>query len=392
MKILAVNAGSSSMKFQLFEMPEEKVLVASTFERIGLENSFYSITINGEKTKKTAVFNDHKEAVEVFLDELISQKIISSVNEIEGIGHRIVHGGDLYTKPAIVTDKVVDDIEELSALAPLHNHAHVLGINALRSVLPDALSVVVFDTAFHQTMDEEAYLYPLPYEWFEKYNVRRYGFHGISHKYVSERMAEILGRKDLKIISCHLGNGGSITAVKDGKCIETSMGFTPIAGIPMGSRCGDIDPSIIEYIMKKTDKPIGEITNDLNKNSGFLGISGVSSDARDIDEGIEKGDERCLLARNIYVRRVTGFIAQYNNLLGGADVIIFTAGIGENSSIMRKEIISRLKPLGVIIDEEKNNTHGKETIITTPESKIACYVVPTNEELMIANEVYALSR
>lgn len=391
MKILSVNAGSSTLKIKLFEMPEEKVIVAGNFEKIGATDSFYTININGEKNKKASVFNDHGDAVQVFIKELIDLNIIASIDEIEGIGHRIVHGGSKYSKSVVITDEVINDIEELSTLAPLHNHAHVLGIKAFKAVLPKALGVVVFDTAFHQTMEKEAYVYALPYEWYTEYGVRKYGFHGTSHKYLSERIAEILNRDDLKVISCHLGNGGSITAIKDGKCIDTSMGFTPMAGIPMGSRCGDIDPSIIEYVMNRTGKSIKDITNDLNKNSGFLGISGLSADNRDIEAGIEAGNERCILSRDIYIRKVVGFISAYNTYLDGADVIIFSAGLGENGPEVRKEIISHLGQLGVIIDDEKNKVRGEERLISAPNSKIMCYVIPTNEELEIARAVYKLS-
>jgi acetate kinase len=291
----------------------------------------------------------------------------------------------------LVNETVLDVMREFASLSPLHNPHNIAGILACQKMMPATPMTVMFDTGFHSTMPEEAYLCAIPYEWYEKYGVRKYGFHGTSHKYISERIAKLLNRHDLKVISCHLGNGGSITAIENGKCIDTTMGLTPMAGIPMGTRCGDIDPSIIEYIMKQTGKSIDEITVDLNKNSGFIGVSGVSSDSRDIEEGIQNGDQRCRLARDIFVRKVVGFIANYNNLLNGADVIVFTAGIGENSPETRKAIIDRLKSLDILLDEEKNNCKGKETIITSEKSKIMGYVVPTNEELMIANEAYILS-
>jgi acetate kinase len=392
MKILAVNAGSSSMKFQLFNMPEEEVLVSSTFERIGLDNSFYTIKLNGEKIKKEVSLDNHETAVRLFLNELINNNIIESLDEIKSVGHRIVHGADKYSNSVIIDDTVIEDIDKFSILAPLHNPAGLLGVRAIKAVLTSAINVAIFDTAFHQTMPRESYIYPIPYEWYENYGVRKYGFHGTSHKYLSQCATELLDNKHAKVIICHLGNGGSLTAVKDGKCIDTTMGLTPIAGIPMGTRCGDIDVSIIQYIMKQTGKNIDEVTNDLNKKSGFLGISGVSSDSRDIEEGIASGNERCILSQKIYVNKVVSFISYYNVLLGGADAIIFSAGIGENGIGTRKEILDMLSPIGVIVDEERNNIRGKVALISSDESKIKCYVIPTNEELMMARETFALSK
>jgi acetate kinase len=390
MKILSVNAGSATVKFQLYEMPEKKVLVAATFERIGIDRSFYRMTFNGEKIQKDAVLSNHEEAVKIFLQELVNLKIVNSLEELEGIGHRVVQGADRYSGSVIVTDEVIKDIDELSALAPLHNPAHLLAINITRKMLPNSKNVVVFDTAFHQTMKSDAYIYPVPYDWYKEYGIRRYGFHGTSHKYLSQRVHEILGRKDLKIITCHLGSGASICAIEDGKCVETSMGFTPMAGIPMCTRCGDIDPSIISYIMKKTNKTVEEITNDLNKNSGLLGVSGVSADNRDIQEGINKGDERCILARNIFIRRVSSFIASYIMMLKGVDVVVFSAGIGENSPEVREAIMNNFDYLGVTINKENNIINRKEVLISGEDSKIRFYVIPTDEELMIAEETYEL--
>lgn len=392
MKILSVNAGSSSMKFQLFEMPSENVLVSSTFERIGLDNSFYSIKVNGEKTKKEVVLNDHEDAVRLFLKELLDNKVVSNLDEIEAVGHRTVHGADKYSRSVIINNTVISDIESFAPLAPLHNPAGVLGIRAVIEALPTATNVAIFDTAFHQTMKEEAFLYPVPYEWYTDYAVRRYGFHGTSHQYISTRIASILGTDKFKAIICHLGNGASISAVEDGKCVETSMGITPIAGIPMGTRCGDIDPSIIDYIMKTTGKTIDDVMFDLNKKSGLLGISGVSSDSRDIEEAINEGNERAILAQKIYVRKIVSFIASYYVMLGGADVIAFTAGIGENSIMTRRDIMNSLESLGVKLDVEENNIRGKEHLISASDSKIQCYVIPTDEELMIARETYSLSK
>lgn len=391
MKILAVNAGSSSMKFQLFEMPEEKVLISSAFERIGLENSFYSLKFDGQKIEKKVSLSDHKEAIKIFLQELLDNKIISSLDEINAAGHRVVHGADKYSSAVVINENVVNDIDSFADLAPLHNPANLLGIRAVRAALPSIVNVATFDTAFHQTMGKEAFIYPVPYEWYKKYEVRKYGFHGISHQYISDRLGELLGSKFTGII-CHLGNGASISAVKDGHCIDTSMGFTPIAGITMGTRCGDIDPSIIPYIMKKTGKSIDDVMNDLNKKSGLLGMSEVSNDSRDIFEAIEQGNEQALMTEKIYVRKIVSFIASYYVLLGGADAIAFTAGIGENSVETRSEIMSALSSLGVIEDKEANNIRGKERLISTPESKIKCYIIPTNEELMIARETYDLAK
>ena len=323
MKILSVNAGSSSLKFQMYEMPEETVLISGVFERIGIENSFYTIKLNGEKIKKEVALPNHEVAVECLTNELLENHIVKDLSEIKGIGHRLVHGGDKYADSVVLTEDVMNVVEELTPLAPLHNPANLVGVRAFKKAIPDAVAVAVFDTAFHQTMDEVAYLYSTPYEWYQNYGVRKYGFHGTSHKYITNRINEILGRKDTKIITCHIGNGGSISAVKNGKCIDTSMGFTPNAGLMMGSRSGDIDATIIPYVMDKTGMSIKEIDATLNKQSGLLGISGISSDARDIDAGIHEGNERCLLAQKMYVRRIINYIAQYYVELGGCDAICF---------------------------------------------------------------------
>ena len=390
MKILSVNAGSSSLKFTLFELPEKKELINGTFEKIGIGNSFYTIKINGQKIKREVDLKDHSIAVKYLMEELISNKIIASLDEIDGIGHRIVQGGALYKETVLVNDKVIDDIENLSDLAPLHNKAHVMGLKAFKEALPNTPMTVVFDTAFHQTMIPEAYLYPVPYEWYEKYKVRKYGFHGTSHRYIYKNISEYL-KKDLKVISCHLGNGSSVTAIDKGKVIDTSMGLTPLAGVMMGSRCGDIDPSIIPFIMKKENLSPDEMNNILNKKSGFLGISNISSDARDIIDNASNGNELCSLVLDMNARRVANYIAMYNNLLEGADVICFTAGIGENSRPIRKLVIERIKSLGVKLDNDANeNTFGIFNKISTDDSKIPVYVIPTNEELMIAIDTYNL--
>ena len=392
MKILSVNAGSSSLKFTLFEMPEEKELISGVFERIGIDNSFYTIKFNGEKIKKEVELKDHKAAFELLVKELIDNKIVESLEEIAGIGHRIVQGGSYFDKTVLATEDNISIVEKLSTLAPLHNPAAVVGIRAAQSVFPEATQTLVFDTAFHQTMEEDVYLYPVPYEWYTKYSVRRYGAHGTSHKYVSMRANEILGNDDARLITCHIGNGASISAVRGGKCVETSMGLTPNAGLMMGTRCGDIDATIVPYIMEETGMSAKEMDTALNKQSGLLGISGVSSDSRDIEDGIKNGDERCILAQKMYVKRIVDFIAKYYVELGGCDAIIFTAGVGENSISTRMEVMEKLACLGVKADAERNNVRGKETLISADNSKIPVYIIPTNEELMIATDTYNLAK
>ena len=392
MKILSVNAGSSSLKFTLFDMPEEKELISGVFERIGIDSSFYTIKFNGEKIKKEVELKDHKAAFELLVKELIDNKIVESLEEIKGIGHRIVQGGSYFDKTVLATEDNISIVEKLSSLAPLHNPAAVVGIRAAQSVFPNATETLVFDTAFHQTMEEEVYLYPVPYEWYTKYAVRRYGAHGTSHKYVTMRANEILGNSEARLITCHIGNGASISAVKAGKCVETSMGLTPNAGLMMGTRCGDIDATILPYIMEETGMSAKEMDTALNKQSGLLGISGVSSDSRDIEDGINNGDERCILAQKMYVKRIVDFIAKYYVELGGCDAIIFTAGVGENSISTRMQVMEKLACLGVKPDTERNNVRGKEALITADNSKIPVYVIPTNEELMIATDTYNLAK
>ncbi len=392
MKILSVNAGSSSLKFQAYEMPEEKVLISGVFERIGLDASFYTIKLNGEKVRKEVDLPNHKEAFEILVEELISNHIVDSLDEIKGIGHRIVQGGSYFNKTEIITEDVIAKIDELSALAPLHNPAAITGIRAAQAVIPGATQTVVFDTAFHQTMPEENYLYALPYEWCSEYKIRRYGAHGTSHKYVALRVNEILGRHDTKLITCHIGNGASISAVQNEKCLNTSMGLTPNAGLIMGSRCGDIDATIVPYMIEKTGLSPREMDTVLNKKSGLLGISGVSSDSRDIEDGIKTGNERCILAQKMYVRRIIDYIVKYYFEMNGCDAIVFTAGVGENSINTRKQVIAGLKLLGVELDETANDVRGKETLITTADSKIPCYIIPTDEELMIARDTYQLAK
>ena len=392
MKILSVNAGSSSLKFTGYEMPEEKVLISGLFERIGIEGSNYTIKVDGKKIKKEVNLKNHKVAFEILMKELVENNIVASLEEIKGIGHRVVQGGAYFDKTVLVDEEVIKKIDELSALAPLHNPAAITGIRAAQAVAPNAVQTVVFDTAFHQTMEEENYMYATPYEWYTDYKVRRYGAHGTSHKYVALRANEILGRNNTKLITCHIGNGASISAVKDGQCINTSMGLTPNAGLIMGSRCGDIDATIVPYIMEKTGLSPKEMDTALNKQSGLLGISGVSSDSRDVEDGIAKGNARCLLAQKMYVKRIVDYIAKYYVELEGCDAIIFTAGVGENSAQTRREVMDRLKVLGVVADEEANKVRGEEALITKKSSKIPCYIIPTDEELMIARDTYNFAK
>lgn len=390
MKIISINAGSSSLKFSLFNMDNETVIASGLFERIGIEGSNYVIKYNGEKVSEEIELNNHTDAVKILLDKLITLEIISSLDEIDGVGHRLVHGKDKYSKSVIINDEVVNDLEEFKEFAPLHNPANILGIKAFKDVLPEVPMVGVFDTAFHQTMEKEAYLYPVPYKWYSEYGVRKYGFHGTSHRFITQSVREILGRDNFNLISCHIGNGGSITSVKDMKCVDTTMGFTPLAGIMMGTRSGEIDSSLIPYIMEKEGKNASEIIDDLNKNSGLVGLSEYSSDMRDILVKCDEGDEKAIAAKNKYVRRIVDYIAQYYVLLGGADVIVFTAGVGENSIPIRREVCEKLAPLGVKIDLDQNSKRGEVTKISTEDSAIAVYVIPTDEELMIARDTLNL--
>ena len=395
MKFLCVNAGSSSLKFQLFEMPEEKVLISGYIEKIGLEDSFWNTKVNGEKVKKAKYLKNHKEAVQVLLDELIEHNAVKSLDEIKGVGHRVLHGGEKYSDSIIITDEVIEDIRELTKLGPLHHPGNLAGIEALKEVLPDVPMVAVYDTAFHQTMPGKNYMYPVPYEWYTRYGVRKYGFHGTSHKYITTVMKEKLGKEDVNLIICHIGSGASISAIKEGKCYDTTMGLTPLDGLMMGTRCGAIDPSILEYVCKESDATISDITNDLNKKSGLLGISGFS-DARDVEDAVAKGDERAILANTMYNDRVAKYIADYFiELEGKVDAIVFTAGVGENGVLARADILARLAPLGIVVDDKANGEIASfkekhEGIITTKKSKIPVWVVPTNEELMIIKDTYEI--
>lgn len=393
-KIMSVNAGSSSLKFKLFEMPSEKVITSGMAERIGLKDGIFSINIDGHKFEETLNIPDHQVAVELLMDSLLKHKILNSFTEIEGVGHRVVQGGSYYDKSVVADQLVESRVEELCDLAPLHNPANLLCYRAFKKVLPDIKHVFVFDTAYHQTMTEESYLFPVPYEWYTDYKIRRYGAHGTSHQFVAQKTAELLNKPfgESNVITCHLGNGASITAVKNGKSINTSMGLTPLGGIMMGTRCGDIDPTVVFFMQKKLNATPEEMDVLLNKKSGMLGISGLSSDARDIQKGVEEGNQRCILTQKLYVNRVINVIGGYFLQLKNIDAISFTAGLGENDVMLREMILKEIEePLNLKIDYELNKvTRGKEVCITKPESKIKVYIIPTNEELAIAKDTYNL--
>lgn len=392
-KMIAINAGSSSLKFQLFEMPQEEVITKGLIERIGLNDSVFSISVNGEKQEEVTDIPNHEVAVKMLLDKLTSARIIESLDEIEGIGHRVVHGGEVFNDSVMITDEVIEKIEELSELAPLHNPANITGIKSFQSVLPNVPAVAVFDTAFHQTMPESSFLYSLPYDYYEDFGIRKYGFHGTSHKYVSERAAEMLGRpkEQLRLISCHLGNGASIAAIEGGKSIDTSMGFTPLAGVAMGTRSGNIDPALIPFIMEKTGKTADEVLDVLNKKSGMLGVSGLSSDLRDIEGQAAEGNERAELALEVFANRIHKYIGSYASRMYGVDAIIFTAGIGENSQIVREKVLKGLEFMGIYWDPARNKVRGEETFINYPHSPVKVMIIPTNEEVMIARDVQRLT-
>ncbi len=392
-KVMAINAGSSSLKFQLFEMPSEKVITKGLVERIGLKNSAFTLSVEGENVSETVDIPNHEVAVGLLLKKLIDHRIIDSFEEIDGVGHRVVHGGEVFSDSVLITEDVIEEIEKLSELAPLHNPANITGIQAFRRILDDVPAVAVFDTAFHQTMAAGSYLYSLPLEYYEKYGIRKYGFHGTSHKYVSQRAAEMIGRpiERLRLISCHLGNGASITAIKGGKSIDTSMGFTPLAGVTMGTRSGNIDPALIPYIMEKTGKTADEVLDVLNKKSGMLALSGFSSDLRDIQVEADKGNERAELALKVFADRIHKYIGSYSAKMGGVDGIIFTAGIGENSQTIRGRILEGLEFMGVYWDKDLNRTKGKEAFINTPYSPVKVMVIPTNEEIMIVRDTVKIA-
>lgn len=392
---MAVNAGSSSLKFKLYEMPEEKVLCSGNAERIGHQDAIFGIKWGDQNEKKVLPILDHAQAVQLVVDALIEKKIVKSMDEIVAVGHRIVQGGKYFSHSEIFNKDTEDKIESLIPLAPLHNKAHLVGFRAFKKILPNVLNVAVFDTAFHQTMEPQDYVFPIPYEFTTKYDCRRYGAHGTSHQYLSqEAMKYLKGIKHPRIISCHIGSGASLTAIKDGKCIATSMGLTPLGGIMMGTRTGDLDPSVMNYLCTCTGKSVEEMYQIFNKQSGFLGVSEVSNDSRDVLAACDKGDEKAILANKLFIRRIADFIGQYYVRLGGVDMIIFSAGIGENSYEIRESICREIAPaLGLEIDYETN--HGKrgvECVISKPNSKIVVAVIPTDEEVMIARDTYHFYR
>lgn len=395
MKILIINCGSSSLKYKLIDMANEKDIIEGIVERIGLDQS--RLVQKNELREKYILekeIKDHKEAIDIVLNTLVDSKVgvIESIDEITAVGHRVVHGGERYSSSIIINEEVIKYLEECSKLAPLHNPENIIGIRACQSLMPNKEMVAVFDTAFHGTLPEKAYIYAIDYALYKDHKIRKYGFHGTSHKYVSHKVAETIGKdiKDLKIITCHLGNGASISAIKGGECIDTTMGFTPLAGIPMGTRSGNIDPSIIPFLVEECGYTIEEVSESLNKKSGVLGISGVSSDFRDIEDAASNGDKRAQLALDIFHYRIRAEIGSFIVNMGGVDVIVFTAGVGENSPETREECLKDLEFLGLTLDKEKNKVRGKLAEISQADSKIKAYVVPTNEELMIAKETVEL--
>ena len=392
-KVLAVNCGSSSLKFQLFEMNTESVITSGIIERIGMEDSIFTIKYNGTKDKKVFAVPTHKEAVQVLLDTLIEKKIVEHLDEIKGIGHRVVQGGPYFDGSCVVDDDVIAKIDELSPLAPLHNPANLIGIRVCSELMPGVPQVAVFDTAFHQTMPAKAYLYGLPIEYYKNYKVRRYGFHGTSHSFVSKRAVEFLGldKDNSKVIVCHLGNGSSISAVVNGECVDTTMGLTPLEGVVMGTRSGNIDPAIMEFIAKKENLDIAGMMNVLNKKSGLLGLSGgLSSDFRDLNDAAQSGNEDAANAIDVLCYGIAKFVGGYVAAMNGVDAIVFTAGIGENAIPVREKVVSYLGYLGVTLDKEANGVRGEEIVISTPDSKVKVAVIPTNEELAICRETVAL--
>lgn len=395
MKILCVNAGSSSLKFQLFEMPEEKCLISGYIEKIGLEDCFWNTKVNGEKIRGEKFLKNHTEAVEVLIEELLKHKVVESMDEIKAVGHRVVHGGEKYSDSVIITDEVLQDIRDLTKFAKLHHPGNIAGIEAMKAALPEVPMVAVFDTAFHQTMPRRNYMFPVPMEWYTEYGVRKYGFHGTSHKYITGKMKEKLGKEDVNLIICHIGSGASISAIKDGKCYDTTMGLTPLDGLMMGTRSGAIDPSVIEYVCEESGKTVVEVTSELNKKSGLLGVSG-KSDSRDVELAAADGNEDAALALEMYNDRVAKYIVQYFiELEGKVDSIVFTAGVGENGREARLDIMKRLLPLGIKVDAEVNDTIAgykdiSEGVISTDDSTVRVEVIPTNEEIMIIKDTYEL--
>ena len=394
MKVLVLNCGSSSLKYQLIDMETENVMAKGYLEKIGLPDSFLTHTVNGEKHKIEERVENHEQGIKLVIDQLLSKEygVIKDLKEIDAVGHRVVHGGEKFSGSVLITDEVVEAIRECIPLAPLHNPAGIIGIEACKKALPGVPMVGVFDTAFHQTLPKKAYMYAIPYEYYEKYGIRKYGFHGTSHRFVSKRVAEVMNKplEDLKIVACHLGQGASLCAIKGGKSIETTMGLTPLAGVPMGTRSGDIDPSIVTFLMKNENLSCDEVDKKKKKKSGKLGLSGVSCDDRDIESAAEQGNERAMLAIDSFNYQVAGNIGKLAAQMGGVDVITFAGGIGENGIDARKGICEYLEFMGVKIDNEKNNCRGKEAQISTADSKVKVYVIPTNEELMIARDTKEL--
>lgn len=397
MKVLVINCGSSSLKYQVLDMTDESLLAKGLVERIGMDGSVINHTKTGkDKIVKNVPMNDHKDAIAQVLAAIRDNEhgVIRDMSEIGAVGHRVVHAGERYSESVLITESVISTLEECIELAPLHNPPNLLGIRACQELMPDTPMIAVFDTAFHQTMPPQSYLYALPYEYYEKYRVRRYGFHGTSHKYVAQKAAQSLNINinDLKLITCHLGNGASVTAIKHGRVIDTSMGFTPLEGLVMGTRSGDLDPAIVTYIKEKENMTDTEINDVLNKKSGVLGISGVSSDFRDIEAAVEAGNERAALALRMFAQKVRFYIGAYIAEMNGVDAIVFTAGVGENDISMREIICTDLGNLGIKLDPIKNKVKGQETIISTDDSKVKLLLIPTNEELMIARDTYELSK
>ena len=394
MKILVLNSGSSSLKYQVIDMDTEEVLAKGYFERIGQPNSFLTHKVNGEKHKFEHAAKNHEKAIEFVLDRLTNTHygVLKSLDELEGIGHRVVHGGEKFKEAVLINDDVIEGIRECVDLAPLHNPASILGMEACKKVVPNMKMVAVFDTAFHQSIEKEKYIYPIPYKYYKKYGVRKYGAHGMSHQYVSSRVAEIMKKdiKDLKIVNCHLGQGASVCAIKEGKSVETSMGLTPLGGVPMGTRSGDLDPSVITYLMNKEKLTPDDINFILNKESGVYGISGVSVDFRDIEVEAQAGGHHAQLALDVFHYLVACYVARCAVAMNGIDVLTFTAGVGEKGPLSREAICEQLQFLGVKIDTEKNKIRGEEIEISAPDSKVKIYVVPTNEELVIARETLKL--
>lgn len=395
MKILCVNAGSSSLKFQTYEMPEEKVLISGYIEKIGQPDCFWNVKVNGEKIRSERPLKNHTEAVEVLIEELFKNNIVESLDEIKGVGHRVVHGAEKYQDSVLITDEVVEDIKKFSKFAPLHHPGNLAGIDAMRKALPNVPNVAVFDTAFHQTMPKKNFIYPVPYDWYTNYGVRKYGFHGTSHKYITGQMKKRLDKENVNLIICHVGSGASIACVKDGKGYDTTMGLTPVDGLMMGTRCGAIDPSILQFVMQEAKVTIDDVTNDLNKKSGFFGVAGVA-DCRDVEKLASDNNENAILALDMYADRIAKYIAEYYiELEGKVDMIVFTAGVFENGAEMREMVVKRLAPLGITLNTEMNSKIAgfkdiHEGIITEPSSKTNIMVLPTDEEIMIVKDTFNL--